>query len=171
MTEYRGITGSFADFKLVKTRGVVQVITEIPIEEADQALESLGGIPVPGKERHVCIGLRDKLLEIAEGKATGPERHANLSLVGKQRYAEADEMEQARTRSALLAKDPQFIAWADTRVRAYDIADEVSAAIYIREEIGGSRSLIATDGDAYNRFLHLEREYLVWAGRAAEMRG
>jgi hypothetical protein len=162
MTEYRGLSGTYSDFKLVKTRSVCQAVIEFPIEEAEQVIESLG-IPVPGKERHVCIGLRDKLLEIAEGKATGPERHANLSLVGKRRYADADEMEQARTRSALLVKDPQFHQWAA-------VHDETEAVAYIRNLIVGSRSRIAMNEDFYNKFLRMEREFLVWAGRAAENR-
>jgi hypothetical protein len=175
VTEYRGISGTYSDFKLVKTRSVVQVIVEFPIEEAQQVLESLGGLPMPGKEEHVSLGLRSKLLKIAEESSADnlsakpldrqtvdQERRANLSLVGKQRYAEAGEMEQARTRSVLLAKDPQFHQWAG-------VFDEEEAVDYIRSCIGGSRSLIVTDRDAYNRFLRLEREFLVWAGRAAEM--
>jgi hypothetical protein len=178
MTEYRGISGTYSDFKLVKTRSVVQVIVEFPIEEAQQVLESLGGLPMPGKEEHVSLGLRSKLLEIAEESSSDnlsakpldrqtvdQGRRINpslLSLVGKQRYAEADEMEQARTRSALLPKDPLFHQWAG-------VFDETEAKDYIRSEIGGSRSLIATDRDAYNRFLRLEQEFLVWAGRATEM--
>jgi hypothetical protein len=163
MTEYRGLSGTYSDFKLVKTRSVCQAVIEFPIEEAEQVIESLG-IPVPGKERHVCIGLRDKLLEIAEGKATGPERHANLSLVGKQRYAEADEMKRAVMRAGMLPNDPQFIDWVSRK-------SELSAVDFIRNECDvESRSEIATDENAFHAFMRMEREFLVWAGRAAELR-
>lgn len=48
MTAFRA---SFADMKLVKTRGVTQLIFEIPTEEFDTAYEILGGVPLAGKER------------------------------------------------------------------------------------------------------------------------
>jgi hypothetical protein len=166
MPEYRGISGTYSDFKLVKTRGVVQVIVEFPIEEANQVLESLGGLPMPGKEEHVSLGLRSRLMDIAEGRATGPDRHANLSLVGKQRYAAADEMEKARTRSALLAKDPQFIAWVNKTSDWVCGPDE-----FIRVKCGvQSRSEIANNEFAYKQFLRLEGEFAAWAGRAPEIR-
>jgi hypothetical protein len=191
MTEYRGISGTYSDFKLVKTRGVVQVIVEFPIEEANQVLESLDGLPMPGQEAHVSLGLRSKLMEIAEGKATGPERHANLSLVGpvanlpvgagetapmtkvsssKQRYAEADKMKQARARAGIYPDDAQFVDWArrDCVAAEYEWKGAIQ---FIRDWIGGSRSLIATDQGVYGNFLDLEAKFLPAVGRIAENRG
>lgn len=55
MTSPAAIFGSLADFKLVKTRSVVQFIVEVPIEQADVALATLGGIPLPGVERPVAL--------------------------------------------------------------------------------------------------------------------
>lgn len=43
--------GTYADWKLVKTRGVVQVVFEVPLHEADAAYGVLGGMPTPSKER------------------------------------------------------------------------------------------------------------------------
>lgn len=43
--------GTYSDFKLVKTRGVVQVIFEVPIAEVDAAYQVLGGMPDAGHER------------------------------------------------------------------------------------------------------------------------
>jgi hypothetical protein len=163
MTEYRGITGTFHDFKLIKTRGYVQVIIEVPIEQGDRVLESLGGLPVTGKERHVCVGLYDKLMDIAEGRATGPDRHANLSLVGKERYAQADEEKRAVIRAATLPKDKEFWAWAG-------VDSEVEAIDYIHKWIGGSRSLIATDRSTYHAFITMETEFELHAGRVPEIR-
>ena len=49
------IQATFADFKLVKTRKVVQWVFETPIEEADAGLEALGGLPRSDAERWVAI--------------------------------------------------------------------------------------------------------------------
>lgn len=49
------IAGTFADFKLVKTRSCAQLVIEVPIEQADGVLAALGGLPRPSKERWVGI--------------------------------------------------------------------------------------------------------------------
>jgi hypothetical protein len=45
----------YADWKLIKTRGQVQIVLELPIEQADAAYEVLGGMPQPSKERWFAI--------------------------------------------------------------------------------------------------------------------
>jgi hypothetical protein len=55
MTDHAVIAGTFADCKLIKTRSALQLIIEVPIEQADQALTALGGVPQPGKEKPVAV--------------------------------------------------------------------------------------------------------------------
>tara|TARA_R100001460_G_scaffold2629_3_gene8429 strand:+ start:8962 stop:9384 length:423 start_codon:yes stop_codon:yes gene_type:complete len=52
------IRGTYADFKLVKTRNVVQMIIEIPIEEATKVTNNFG-IPTPSEEKWVAVALLD----------------------------------------------------------------------------------------------------------------
>jgi hypothetical protein len=122
-------------------------------------------VPIGDDENHLEQNTAKAELRAALLASEAADRkNPTLSLVGKQRYAGADEMERAVTRSALLTKDPQFIAWAA-------VHDETEAVIYIRDRCGvQSRSEIATNEDAFQSFLRLEREFLVWAGRAAENR-
>ena len=42
---------TYSDWKLVKTRGVVQVIFEVPLADSDAAYEILGGMPDYANER------------------------------------------------------------------------------------------------------------------------
>lgn len=42
---------TYSDWKLVKTRQVVQIVFEVPLAEADSAYELLGGMPAPATER------------------------------------------------------------------------------------------------------------------------
>jgi hypothetical protein len=42
---------TYSDWKLIKTRQVVQIIFEVPLAEADAAYELLGGMPAPASER------------------------------------------------------------------------------------------------------------------------
>lgn len=46
---------SYSDWRLVKTRGVVQIIVEVPLAEADAAYEILGGMPNPAQERWIAL--------------------------------------------------------------------------------------------------------------------
>jgi len=52
------IRGTYADFKLVKTRNVVQMIIEVPIEEATKVTNNFG-IPTPSEEKWVAVALLD----------------------------------------------------------------------------------------------------------------
>lgn len=47
--------GTYADWKLVKTRGVVQVILEIPLADSDAAYAVLGGMPNPAQENWFAV--------------------------------------------------------------------------------------------------------------------
>lgn len=47
--------GTFSDFRLIKGRKCAQIVIEVPIEQADQALAALGGLPQPAEEKWVAI--------------------------------------------------------------------------------------------------------------------
>ena len=57
MTNHAIIAGTFAHAVAIKTRSIFQLIVELPIEQADAALKSLGGWPQPGKEKPVAVAL------------------------------------------------------------------------------------------------------------------
>jgi hypothetical protein len=103
--------------------------------------------------------LRTALL--ASGAAD--RKNPNLSLVGKQRYANESEMEKARDLAGMYSSDPQFIAWAS-------VENKAEAEQYIRDWIGGSRSLIATNTAVCRKFLDMELLFLRDVGRAPEIR-
>lgn len=50
------IQGTYADFKIVKSRGVAQFIIEVPIEQANQAINHFG-LPDSHLEKWVAIAL------------------------------------------------------------------------------------------------------------------
>lgn len=53
--EPAAIRASFSDFRIIKGRKQAQLILEVPIEEADNALAVLGGVPQPHSERWVAV--------------------------------------------------------------------------------------------------------------------
>lgn len=68
MTAPAAIKATFSDFQLVKTRKLAKLIFEIPVEQADEALKVLGGLPRSDSERWVGIAL----LDMQAGKAPKP---------------------------------------------------------------------------------------------------
>src|SRR3990167_4487377 len=50
MTQPAAFRATYADWKLIKTRGVVQVIFEVPLADHDAAYDVLGGMPNPANE-------------------------------------------------------------------------------------------------------------------------
>lgn len=54
MTEHAVISGSLSELKMVKTRSVLQIVIEVPLEMAPKVTATLGW-PVPGNETPVAI--------------------------------------------------------------------------------------------------------------------
>lgn len=50
----RVIQGTYADFKIVKTRNVAQLVIEVPLEQAQSAIQMFG-VPTPQKEQWVAV--------------------------------------------------------------------------------------------------------------------
>jgi hypothetical protein len=51
MNKPLAIRATYSDWRLIKTRGVVQVVMEVPLADADAAYDVLGGMPNPANER------------------------------------------------------------------------------------------------------------------------
>jgi hypothetical protein len=147
------IRASYSEFQMVKTRSVLKIILEVPIERAADVLKKLG-VPIPGEERHVAVALLSDL-------AKEPD---NVVSIAKTRYAQSSPMERAVTRAGMLAHDEEFWQWSSTM-------DEADAAGWIRDRCGvRSRSEIATDSTAFGRFVSMEEEFRQETGRAPELR-
>jgi hypothetical protein len=94
---------------------------------------------------------------------------ATRSAQGRERYRNASKMEQALVRAVRLAKDVNFWIWAGNR--DIGVCNEETAARFIQNIIGGSRSLIATDPDVFQRYIELvETPWKQYAGLMPEIR-
>jgi hypothetical protein len=182
------IRATFSQYAMVKTRGVLVLHMEVPLEQQAEVFKVLG-YPLPGEE--VWCGIaRLKPIEPGVGPGSGEtapgqthdavtagrDRQPSFAASerGKARYASASDMERARTRAALLPKDARFQQWVIDNHLVVDglLSNEEAATFYIREYCcaGESRKLIAEDEACYRAFIAMETDYLLSIGALPEVR-
>lgn len=85
MTAPAAIRATFSDFKLLKGRKIAQLICEVPIEEANAALNTLGGVPQPADPVWIAIArLTDPAHSASDDAGAGaPPKPATASLKRK----------------------------------------------------------------------------------------
>lgn len=147
------IAGTFSDCKLVKSRSVMQLVIEVPIEQADAALKALGGVPLPGKERWVGIApLQDK-----PSPAASALDEPAPSEQPKRNFHELSPASQA----AIKCTDPNFRRFLTERNPSgglYPTGDD--AAEEVRRICGvQSRALLNSNPPAQRRWQLLVAEY------------
>src|SRR5690242_2044088 len=134
------VLATFVDVKTIKTRSVVQIVLELPIEEADAAMKALGGFPLPSESRWVGIALAPKERKEAEKKERTPF-----------------ETLQPSAQAAILCNDPEFIEFLTTR--GYNGLG-VTPADFVRVECKvDSRSEFNTNEKAANRWEVMRRQF------------
>ena len=158
------IRATWHDLKLVKTRGQAQLIFEVPIERAQEALDLLG-IPQPAHEIEVGIAR----LKAEATKQQPPEPKPSRSWY---------EMKPSQ-RAGILCEDMRFARWANEFEGAGILLEPNDAgewpcdlaAKWLRERLGiESRSQLNTapqDGPYLNAFLQIESRFRQWAGLEA----
>ena len=92
---------SFADFKLVKTRSCAQLIFELPIEQADAALQTLGGLPRAATEVWAAI------CRIDPKKAASEPRVAPAEAPETKEQRKLADMSLGQ-RAGMFCADPEF---------------------------------------------------------------
>lgn len=140
---------TFSDFKSIKTRGVYQFIFEVPVDKADAALDTLGGVPKPAQEVWVGIALLDP-------DKAAPEP-AKPVLLGKRRFEELPLVQQA----VLRCQEMDFREFLRNSNRKAGNAEEAAEAVRIQCGVK-SRADLLPDTQAGNRWLLIESAYRAW---------
>jgi hypothetical protein len=151
--EPAAIKATFFDFRLIKGRKQAQLVLEIPIEEADNALAALGGIPQPQSDHWVAVA---RLNGVAKPEPEPKE---------KRRWEDLKLSMQASIR----CNEPAFQRYLrEMRGSEAHGDDDEDAANCVRRICRiSSRSALNNNPDAAARWRDLDRHYYAWL-RASE---
>jgi len=162
MTAFRA---TYSDWKLIKTRGVVQVVMEVPLADADEAYDVLGGMPVHGKERWFGIAALKSTTKEAPAQPRQESPPSSRPDGARRPWRDLSPQQQA----GMHGNDPIFEAFLKEQ-RPDDWHEAQEAAACIRLICGvASRSELITNHKARVIWKQLDDEFQAW--RALERVG
>jgi len=155
MTAFRA---TYSDWKLIRTRKVVQIVLEVSVEQADQAYRVLGGMPNSGEETWVGVArLEDGNAEVAPASPGGTARAKGA--VDVVTTAPKRLIQQV----AMACKQPKFQTWVKECLDPNHEGGLVRTEVLIREYCGvKSRSEILPGTEAARRWDRLYSRYVAW---------
>lgn len=148
MSERPVIAGNYADFKLVKTRSVCQLVVEIPIEQAEIAVRMFG-IPRGGAEIWVAVA---RLEQAPPKPVASPKERVRFHTL------------KPSAQAALKCEDVEFWEWlsvGDGEGPVVNNTDEAALAVRAACQVG-SRSEFDSNPEAAARWQDLLRRYVDW---------
>lgn len=164
------IRGTYSDWKLIKTRGVVQIIIEVPLSDADAAYEVLGGMPNLANERWFAIApLKDQEVGPAHPPASNPGQEIPRPDRAKRSWRELHPAQQAGMRcneplfQAFLEQEKRN-AWTDgASILGGDTNRYEQAVRCVRALCSvSSRADLNKDPDAADIWRRLDDQYEAW---------
>ena len=137
----RIMKGTYSDYKLIKTRGVISVSVEFPIEQAEEFVRMFG-MPKPDTEKWVAIaGLNEEVI------------HRNEDVV------------RTIQQAGMLCKEINFGRFLKNQKNMLDVIPEKEDTIAkgLRAILGiQSRTDFHNDNNALIAFNRLKSEYETW---------
>jgi hypothetical protein len=156
-------SGTFEEVRHVKSRSVIQIVIEVPIEQADAALSTLGGVPKPGRPVWVAMAV------MGETQPAPPQMQAK------------DEPEDLRRgsatrQSAILCNYANFQMYLIENYAGLlgrELGDDVSLAdiveiLRLATEVS-SRKEYDESQEARARWLDLRADFEAWAKTQANI--
>jgi hypothetical protein len=164
MTDARAILCDFTDFKRVATRNTFQLIFELPLEQAEEAIKLLGN-PLPGKT------LKCGIARISLGDASTRKDEGTTSTASDR--PRVQDSSPAKTKWQKLRPSAQAAIRCDDKEFGDFIADQYPhhlaghgcMATAVRKIVGvHSRAVLDSDDTAAVAWADLEAEYQDWRG-------
>lgn len=136
----------YSEWRMIKTRATVQLVFEIPIEQADAAYQALGGMPIAAKEVWCGIArLSEPVSQRAQPpvppSAGGKPGRSAQPTVPAERIVRADKLKRKWSalnytqQAGIRCADPIFWAFLRETHRS-NCNDEADAVDFVRHACG-----------------------------------
>lgn len=168
------IVATYADLKIIKTRGVVQVVFELPLHSFNRAVGVLDGAPLPNVETWVGVVRLTREAAKAILDAQAQEESSGKTPPQGQPAAEQQDQDQDQQRrkrqwwdlppaqrAAMNCRDVRFQNWLHDQ-GYIPLATEAEAVTYVRKRVSaGQRSNLGKPGyeDQTAAWEELDHEY------------
>lgn len=166
MVDAAVIRGTFASVRPVAGRKVWQFVIEVPAEEANAALQTLGGLPSPEESRWVAVALLNPTSSTKAAQTPAP-LGTDTPPAGE-RHRDSPATKSLAQRAAILTHDKAFWGWigqtAGHGVNAVPNSDAADHAMKRYLVIKSKRELDA-DAALGRDFREMERQFLHDVGR------
>jgi hypothetical protein len=163
-------TATYSEWKVVKTRAVVQIVFEVPTEGSDVAYQVLGGMPISSKERWFAIAALDK--EAAAGAIAELNKDAAATYAATRVGAGVETPGRRRSSPyareiAMACNDSDFLKFLDATydpaVGTYWGSAAERAANIVRKELGvKSRADVLPGTNAANAWRKMYDRFFEW---------
>lgn len=152
MTQPSAIKATYADYRRIKGRKVLQVILEVPLEQAQMVHKYLGEPSCSDKEIWVGVAL----LQMDSPQEQQPDGGSVIPCTPTDH--------RLSRQSAWLCEQPLFWKYITERyVPSMEINNTAEAIIYVRGHCEvNSRAEFDTDPEAAKRWRDLHADYVVW---------
>lgn len=154
------LAGNYSDFKFVKTRSVVQIVIELPIERAQEVFDLLGA-PLPGAEIPVAIAR----LNLSAPAPTAAIESLDEDIWENREIEKPTRQYTLAQQAGMLCNDRGFWKWIEWETRGQFAAEinAMTAADYVRSVCRiNSRTELDVDHDAELRFRDMRADYNNW---------
>lgn len=152
MSNPAALRGTFSDFKLIRSRKICQLVIEVPLEQADAALQALGGIPNPADERWVAVARLNPESKQAPREESDEEGR-------RRRFTEMNPAAQI----AMSCQAPSFREYL-RRYKNGNLPDDAEACdLWLKGFLGvQSKTEVVRGTEAFETWNELRGSYDVW---------
>ncbi len=158
-------SATYSDWKLIRTRAVVQIVLEVPVEDADHAYNVLGGMPNSAREIWVGVARFKPGTEVVQNsgqlsadKSPPAPEDSTTPTRARTPWHEKKPAEQA----GILCSDRMFWAFLSTNNYGPAWSAEDAATIVRRVCKVKTRSDIVEGDKANDYWMDLVSKYRTW---------
>lgn len=161
-TKPAAFQATYSDWKLIRSRKVVQIVLEVPVERAGHAYDVLGGMPNPAAETWCAVARLDAQRPTEDTTAAATAHAQQPAPKAQPTPSPARALRNHAQQAGIMCSRPTFWKFAQERGHP-EVVDSETAADYVRMYCGvNSRSEIKNGTRAEQRWFLMVSAFDVW---------